>query len=858
MKTSVLFSVALSSTLLLADTYEWNAADKATSLGNGAVTVEWEGDKVKSFSKTAAGDVTVTGDSLDLIAGGVVKLSSDNLFLKLPISSSGALTFYSDNRETSSAYEGEPLSGKTEKLVFVNMNIDEWEPLYCIYNKNNWNNLNYSIEGTGAPYHIVRSEGFLKVQYQCVDDGYVKSVEVTFVQKGEDVWAKITHSKYISGVEYLGKDFNNLEGSISYPVAVDNLSSPNDYGRGYSVDYFLFSLIDSVPSSIVVENGVDAGATITNGAAAALVFSGDSALSASGEYAGDFYVSGKLVFRDRFKNELSLSGKIYGDEFKTVSFESSVRAPTVKDAGSVTLLGTSVNRYNDGKEYLYIDDNWHDVVTNVPIAEVTAVTGHVFGPNIVNEPNPHVYFVSNSVDNLTKYYQFQVLDGAWFKTMDVELTEVKPELNKNYTVLRARVKQAQYCAWNQVPGTNADEKFGYILTLEDAENKGGRYYGISGYCVRSVTVGYGSFNEKIYSRFELANTNNIEKGVIEVKGSSEYYPVCLGLSNNQSLPAYGALNIRENGIVEFRAEGTSHYKGYKNILCPVNIFPGGELRQMTANAFGSDGQVVNNQGGTLVFGYGQAASSSADPNRIDSKTYLQVLNLSDCAKVEGTRAVRVAYNRGATWKSSGVGPNIVNCPFLITGADAEKESYFDLYCDSDLVLNGKLMSYADIWKIPTLWNCVVRKYGSAKTVQNNICTVRAPVRIYGGAWVLGASALVESTKVFELHGGALELADGVEYAFDVLPLKADAACGLKLGEGAKISLGRLSFESGGATLEITGPAVKDGARTSVRVGESAILSAEECAKIRYNAKRVTQDAEGYIRTAMSATVVLVK
>ena len=126
---------------LSAQSYQWVQADKVASLGNGDITVQWEGEKVKSFTKTSSSDAVITGDVLEFVSGGLVSLSPKSLTFELPIVFEGSVTFSNSNCGEEISYDGEPLSGKDEKKVFENVNIDEWTPIYGIYNKKNWPNL---------------------------------------------------------------------------------------------------------------------------------------------------------------------------------------------------------------------------------------------------------------------------------------------------------------------------------------------------------------------------------------------------------------------------------------------------------------------------------------------------------------------------------------------------------------------------------------------------------------------------------------------------------------------------------------------------------------------------------------------
>ena len=230
----------------------------------------------------------------------------------------------------------------------------------------------------------------------------------------------------------------------------------------------------------------------------------------------------------------------------------------------------------------YIGTSWNTMATiqGLDPSAITNVTGLIQGPNIATDTDPHVYFVSNSVDGLTRFYQFQTRDGNWFKTIDLEINYVEP-------LLRVRVPRAQYCSWSNVPGTG-DEKFGYILTLDDAKAKGGKDYGVWGYCIHHVNVAFADHDAVFAATSALTGANSILSGRVDVEGSGRV-KTCLVVSNAAALPPNGTLNVMSNGIVELAATGLSLYTGYQSGTCKMNVMRGGELSQTAATAvFGAE------------------------------------------------------------------------------------------------------------------------------------------------------------------------------------------------------------------------------------------------------------------------------
>ena len=805
-------------------TYTWDSTSPTTSLGDGAVAVTLEGGKVSTLVKDASDDVTITGDSMTFAAGAEVSLATGGLKLALPVAAEGAVTFGAEAALV--AYDGQPLSGVSNVVVFSGMTLSEWTPIWCDFNRKNWPGCVFAIQGRGDTYHITPGDGTLDVQFQCQDGSYVKAVKVRFMQVGADVAAKIIYTRYISGGMYLGANFDTLEGTSSYRVAIDNIGV-----HGYDIDYIAMRQVTPELPSVVVENAFTAAGTVTNGATASLVFSGDEAISVSGACPYDFHVLGTLGFKNRHSGRFDISGAVSGGAGAALSFLPWDRDLPVMPGDTLCYTGTSMNGTAP-----YIGTSWNTMATiqGLDPSAITNVTGLIQGPNIATDANPHVYFVSNSVDGLTRFYQFQTRDGNWFKTIDLEINYAEP-------LLRVCVPRAQYCSWAQVPGT---EKFGYILTLDDATTKGGNSYGTWGYCIHHVTVAFADHDAVFVATSALSGANSITSGRVDVEGSGRV-KTCLVVSNAAVLPPNGTLNVKSNGIVELAATGLSLYTGYQSGTCKMNVMRGGELRQTAATAvFGADNQRVSVDGGTVV------TVTASDK---DARTYLQHLDISNGGVVKGPTYPRVGYSKECRWNSSGDATNRIECGLILTGGnESGGERKFPVVCDGPLAFNGEMIAYNN-----QLTNLVIEKMGPSKAIQNGRNFMVAPVRIFEGAWVLGASGLVNATKVFELRGGTLELADGVAQNLAQLPLLTNGVSGVALGEGSALSLaeGGLTFVEG-ARLAVTGPEVKEMHRTGLRVGTTACLPAQTLSKIKYNDLAVCQDREGYILTAGRGTLIL--
>lgn len=822
-----------------AEMLEWNADSQEPAPGGGKLlVVRDEAQGITAVTKNSDGDLTLTGDPLTLARDASLLLDRGFWTFDVPVAAAGTLTLDYANAG-SYVYDGKPLSKEEETLVFENADLDEIVPLYCDYNKNNYPGCVFALKGTGRAYNVVRGEGTLSVQFQRLDRPFTKSVKVVFAQRGQSVYAKIDHALYIEDIFVLGADFDTLPGTIPYRIAIDNPGI-----HGYDVDYIVMGLRADNNHAFVFNQSIS-GVDKISGANVNVVFSGDDSLSASGAYGGSFHTDAAITFMGRAQGAYDLSGRFTG--CGNVAFRAREGDVPVREGASVTVRGPltqKIQTETQEKEYVYFGKEWHPVAEGNLLDHVTDFTGVIYGKSIARDETPHVYFVSNSVDGLVRCYQFQTHDG-YFKTIDVELGQIGDKLC-------VRVPRAQYCDWSRVPGME-DEKFGYILTEEDAKTKGGNGYSTASYNFESLTVSYKTHTYRRLARAVMSGENAMTNGILEVSGT-ESERMCLSLTSASALPPWGGLTVQSGGIVELDADGLNLWDGYSACNSLIHVGPGGELRQMKLNAFGRNGQRVQVTGGALHFGYGYGPIVYKSDK--DSGTYMIYLDLADGACVSG-RYPRVSYTHTSMWTSSGSGPNTVECGITLVGGENSMPSYFNIDCTADLHIKGEIIDYpylgagGDV----TMTNCIIQKTGPAKLVQLGPNFNVAPVRLYGGTWELGASGLVDEKKVFELHGGTLALAAGAVQTLDVLPLLTNGVCGVSLGEAAHLHVGSVSFAEG-AVLDISGPECVEGRRTGLRIGTAASLSAEELAKMRYNGAFVVQDGEGWIRRRVGGTVVL--
>jgi hypothetical protein len=110
----------------------------------------------------------------------VVTVAGGSLEFNLPIQVEGSLSFLRPNNILTFDGKAGGLSKEYEIKVLENVNIDDFTHVKCLYNKNNLYP-SVEIKGVGAPYHVVRENGRLSAQFQCVDDRYTKARTKSYI-----------------------------------------------------------------------------------------------------------------------------------------------------------------------------------------------------------------------------------------------------------------------------------------------------------------------------------------------------------------------------------------------------------------------------------------------------------------------------------------------------------------------------------------------------------------------------------------------------------------------------------------------------------------------------------------------------
>lgn len=821
MKVWAAVAMAASAMTAFAEATWTNEDGAASASGGGTVTVPAD---TEATSLTVTADPAITLDGVGIAFTGetarVSQMGLGAVTCNVPITATGPLSFAYGSASAGITYDDTQLYKSKKVQAFSGIDISD----YVIVDAVTFGGGSIVAGNHYKPYHVARGEGWSSAQLQIVDGGWAKCVKVMLEQNGENVDARIVYAKYLTP-DRIGADFDE-EGT---GTSVSESSGAYGYGvKGITIHYS-----PSIRATQAYRQPVQAGGLLSFGTGIEYVFTGDAALSADGSYAGDLFVDSVLSFKNRRTGSWNLSGNISGTAVGVLRFASWDAPAEFVPGDTVSVRGAAKNGDHD-----YFSTAWQDVVQGVSYLAVSGIVATMHGPSILpTYTNAHVEFVSNGTDRA--YYQAQITDDTWYKCVDIELR------NDANGTLQVRGVQALYCKANQVSPP-------YVLpSLEEAQSKGGGSVWLGSYCVNQLDITYDTFERPAVPQYAvLTGTNDMEKGTIEVSGS-ETSRSYVSISGKNALPPNGSLIVRNGGTVTLNAPGLEQDVGYRSGSCQMFVYPGGELRGTVDSVFRYGVQVVNVEGGTVTL---------ESSHSVDAKTYLSRLNISNGGLVRG-KSPRVGYNATSKWRSSGTGTNVVDSGIIMTGPNGGSEVAWDVTCDADLMVNGKLTTYGRVWggNAASYTNCVLVKMGPAKFIQNGDSYVLARVRVKEGTYVLGKSDSVGSGKRFELSGATLELADGVTQSLDVLPLGTNAVattCGVVLGEGAQLSLGAIDFGDAGVKLSVTGPNVRDGQKTGLRVGTTACLDAVALRRLKYNDYAVTQDAEGWIRAGSHGTMMI--
>ncbi len=785
-------------------------------LQTGTLMVPEAGKEVKSLSFFPALDavIKVTGGALNFQTnGGISAAEGGTVEIFSTVSAAGDLSLSGGMVVTDglSLFDGTPVA------VFEGADVSQVDVVSAKIES-------YGSVSTAHPCNV-KMEGEEKtLQLQFVNRDWLKCMKIRLVNSGGNVAAKVVYRRYAKiGRHPVGIDMDT--------VAVGTVNSDKDKAFNYASAHECFikslTLRRNVGAHGIAFKGAVASTAMDIGACANVSFDGGGTPSGSdGETnSTGIVLNGRLSVTNR--NRTVISGAVSGsgvlslEPWNGASDENEIKlGEENENAGILINHGSSATVLTRGaavSSITEVSDVW---IKRAPNA--TAVKANV------------CQFVHNG-DKIE--FQAQIYDGGWVKCAVVKLN------NSGDNIAGSIVSTPYY----KVASKEEGEAFigNDIYSVKDSWGGAqGNYHVVA---MTLHTYGQTVRRETVLSSASMQNGGRIEVG----SGTR------LVLDAADCMPSNGVVIVRGGGELEPRAVQTAGNEQFTSIY----VQPGGVLRLKMNDAFAHRGAWIYVDGGDLALKRGAAGSNP------DSGSYLNRVVLAGGAWASGLRA-RIGSNIAyfmPEWhikKGTSGEPVTVNCGFTFVGVGYGQKfiiSVDDFAEGADLITcPGALSIEGDgafsefnsnlAYRIP------VYKQGAGSWLVNAASpNYHAEVVIEEGEMVFGVNDAFPEAELISLNGGRLTVAGATSQTFTKLTVTKPSS--LVLGDGAGAFFKEVATADFGGRLTITGDFSHG---SPLRIGESAVLSAQQLGNIRINGRRAIQDERGYLYPYYPGLAIIVR
>lgn len=767
------------------------------------------------------GLVEPEGDKLTFGSGGVIEYQGD-VELPYTVEASADLTIrLSSEGETVRKYLGGVLftpysNAEAEPVkIFENMDLDEWEPLFTIFDYNN-HPLVVNISGPGAAHFIRREtlkDGRKCLYAQMQTANFFQCVKIILIQDGTDVLAQTVY------VRYDGKA-TEADGQVDYDKSSSGYKSYNvaalPNASGYGVNHLYMRKVDAAEQTLAVTKNLMAAGSLAIADGASVGAYGPDAMTSETIYGQALVLDGGLTFVER-NRDIDFRGVIVGTNgtLKVVRDPAAERVETTISAADLENTGLTTT--------------WITLKENARLSSVIGVASKIGGSNISSTPQPAMAYGFRN-DGLTASVLIEKLPSC---TQAVRIV-----LRQNGDNIEIRSDAAWYLGAGNYPD-------GYDFTSNNS-NTNPDYH--------SWTVGPNNYQAKEWTVFfgeECAvsfgsELKRLYNATVEVGGLPERRGI-LRLEELYTVPEVGALRAGPCVDVKLANKTISgkDFSEFNSSLGAIEITGNSTLTTASVNPFSTWNS------GLVAF------DESVFYMNASYRAYINNLQLSNGSLVRRYGATDANMSAGwqseAKWRITGNSPSTVDVASLpVLGGATSDSRPFRLTVDDvtgnsdpDFTLTGNIVDSNGF-----LCHHV---YKSGAGTILHLGTVRhaySPLHLQEGTWLVGRSdAFLDGTGItyagltgISLEGGTFAVAAATTNALPALPVTASS--GIELGNGAELAFADSSAVAwmDGAKLTVT---LGEGAK--LRFGTSAsALTAGQLAQINVNDRKAVIDEEGFV------------
>ncbi|MBR6585848.1 MAG: hypothetical protein IKK82_00385 [Kiritimatiellae bacterium] len=812
---AIVFVAGLSGMGIAADvSVEWDMETKQTSLGDGVVTLTYDGSgAIVSLiaSPSDNGTVYVTGGKMEFADDAKISLATHGkLVISNDVVSAGVLKIGENDPDAEISYSGAIVSKSEYVPLFKNKRLADYDVKSTYFKYPNgcagFSNLLGPV-GYGTPECVQRSvndDGTdkLRVLLQQFNDDFLCSVELFLVQQGDDIAGKINTCRYSYGdLNLLGVDLQKYYNEkVAYSNGVNIAvwrSIATETDKGFGINQLTMKRRDRLRIVSFAGNVPEAEMEISNGIDVEYVDSG------YGNFAGA-KGEGKIAF---------------------------------------VSTGTTAN-YTEQYEGVVKKSNYV-VAHNRELSDLRSVEG--WFRNVNNKHNPifmqaHHLRLMPGGKSATCQFQRLVGDTIFCSVVSFEQSgcDIVAKVSNGYNHKTSVDGVAFELGVDFLDGSLPAR--GNSTVVEKIEDWG--------LFLKDLTL---SFSSPKTATVVVAKPNEMKnESSISICGTAEV-PQRLRIADLGGLPTNGVVTVEPYGILDIALADLPeiHGSGVSGGTTEIVVQTNGLLRLSRERAFSCGRQIIRLQGGMWEVGHGLA-----DKDHADYHLYANDLTFADGAKMFGVPA-RIGFRTAfPAWRVLGSRPSVCDSGLIIlkNKLDEKNDTVFQMYVEDvtqdgevDFTMNGPMNLFASSDDYDEV---AVRKVGDGTVLQNGVSELKYETFILRGAWIFGKSGVSLGEQEFHLAGDTMiGLENGVSNGLGKVVVKAPAT--LQMGEDSLLTLNELELAAG-ATLEIKG----DFSKQSLYVASP--VPATTLRRISCPEGRVMQDEEGYIRPRIKTFVISVR
>ena len=784
-------------------------------LQTGTLMVPEAGKEVKSLSFFPALDavIKVTGGALNFQTdGGISVAECGAVEISAPVSTAGDLSISGGMVVTDglSLFDGTPVT------VFEGADVSQIDVVSAKIES-------YGSVSTAHPCNVKMEGGEKTVQLQFVNGDWLKCMKIRLANSGGNVVAKVAYRRYTKIVRHpVGLDMDT--------VAVGSVNTDKDKAFNYAsvkeCSIKSLTLRRNVGAHGVAFMGAVASTAMDIGADANVRLFGGTSTGSDGETnSTGIVLNGRLSITN--PNRTVISGAVSGSG--VLSLESWDGASEEKEI--------KLGEENENAGILINQSSSTTVLARgAAVSSITEVSDVWIkrAPNATAVKAKVCQFVHNG-DKIE--FQAQIYDGGWVKCAVIKLN------NSGDNIAGSIVSTPYY----KVASKEEGEAFigtDFYSVKDSWGGDRGNYHVVA---MTLHTYGLTVRRETVLSSASMQNGGRIEVG----SGTR------LVLDVADCMPSNGVVIVRGGGELEPRAVQTASKEQFTSIY----VQPGGALRLKHNDAFAHRGAWIYVDGGDLALKRGVAGVNH------DSGLYLNRVVLAGGAWASGLRA-RIGSNITSfvpEWhikKGTSGEPVTVNCGFTFVGVASLQTftvSVDDFAEGADLITcpgassiegDGAFAEFNSnlAYRIP------VCKQGAGSWLVNAASpNYHAKVIIENGEMIMGVNDAFPAAELISLNGGRLTLANETSQTFTKLTVTKPSS--LVLGNRTSAFFKDVDTGDFGGRLTITGDFSHG---SPLRIGESAVLSAQQLGNIRINGRRAIQDERGYLYPYYPGPAIIVR